>query len=223
MTRIVIRSGRYLFSGAALTLGLSLVMPPAQAVQGPAGAAGRPEPARKASPVTPEHVLSQSHPGPVLATWSAAGPLARVRLAVAMNPKCPPDTLARLARDPSDLIRQAVAANPACPDEVKAKLAADEDQAVVEALLENPKPPGHAVLDQLTAGQQPKVYELLAANPRTPADILRKLAHVPTQTEFLLLSLSRNPSVPPDVVMRLVKIGDRLVRTFLARQPKLGA
>jgi len=150
----------------------------------------------------------------------AIGP-ASVRLSVAQNPKCPPDILTRLARDPADIIRQAVAGNPNCPEAVKAKLAGDSDDIVIETLLRNPGGLSPAILAHLANSRQPKILETIAGNSKSPGPILSKLAHGPIQTEFLLLSLARNPSLPPDEIVRLSKVGDRLVRTFLARQTKL--
>src|SRR6185369_14704319 len=70
-------------------------------------------------------------------------------------------------------------------------------------------------------GQQPSTYEMLASHAKTPADLLRKLLFNPIQTEYLLLALARNPNTPFDCQKRLQKTGDRMVRTFMARQTKI--
>ncbi|MFX6815265.1 hypothetical protein ABTH42_18970, partial [Acinetobacter baumannii] len=66
-----------------------------------------------------------------------------------------------------------------------------------------------------------KNREALAANPATPPAILNTLSQGPVFTEFLLLSLARNPHTSEEVINRLARMGDRLVRTFLARLPRL--
>ena len=133
-----------------------------------------------------------------------------VRLAVAGNPATPAATLAKLALDQSDVIRQAVAANRSCPDEVKEKLRLDVNDAVIEALLRNPSGLKPGLLMQLSDSRQPKICETIADNRQTPPAILTKLAHGPVQTEYLLLSLARNPQLAPAEVIHLAKVGDRL-------------
>ncbi len=144
-----------------------------------------------------------------------------IKLKVATNPNTPQSVLSKLASDKDSQVRRAVAQHPSCPISAKRELARDKDQLVVEALLRNPNGLGFATLEYLAGIGQPKVCETIAANSKTPPKILSKLAHGKIQTEYLLLSLARNPSTTPDVIDRLVKIGDRLVRTFLARQDRL--
>ncbi|MBZ0188829.1 MAG: hypothetical protein K8F91_21480, partial [Candidatus Obscuribacterales bacterium] len=152
---------------------------------------------------------------------TAPSPAHLIKLAVAANPSTSPDLLDKLARDDSDMVRRAVAEHPDCSDQCKDLLANDSDQLVVEALLRNKKGVNAKILLNLVASGQPKICETIAANPATPPVVLDKLARGKTQTEYLLLSLARNPATTTDVIDRLVKVGDRLVRTFLARQAKL--
>ncbi|HMO22057.1 MAG TPA: hypothetical protein PKC98_13955, partial [Candidatus Melainabacteria bacterium] len=119
-----------------------------------------------------------------------------------------------LSGDRDSQVRKAVASHPNCPISAKRILASDEDQLVVEALLRNKSGLGFTTLESMAASGQPKVCETIAASASTPPRILSKLAHGKIQTEYLLLSLARNPSTTPNVIDRLAKIGDRLVRTF---------
>ncbi len=146
-------------------------------------------------------------------------PIQAIKVAAAGNSTTPAQSLAKLASDPSSFVRRALASHPKLSEEIKEKLAVDSDQTVVESLLKASSLPNLATLDKLLTAATPRVRETLAANPNTPQAILEKLSQGPVYTEFLLLSLARNPHSGPQVTNRLSRIGDRLVRTFLARLP----
>ena len=148
-------------------------------------------------------------------------PMQAVKMAAAANPQTPPAVLESLSDSTDPLVRRALAGNPSIGEKVKNKLADDKAAAVVESLLRNSQLPSEAVLLKIVERGQPKLKETLAGHPACPPAVLSKLSQGPQFTEYLLLSLARNPKTPPEVMLHLTRIGDRLVRTFLAKSPRL--
>lgn len=205
-------------SGLKLALGLSLASQSLPLFSYPSNLASAQD-SNKDLAMPMRTVNSTARAGAAGSVTVDSYPIQAIKVAAAGNSATPASALAKLASDPSSFVRRAVASNAKLSEEIKEKLAVDSDQTVVESLLKSSSLPNLATLDKLLAAATPRVRETLAANPNTPQPILEKLSQGPVYTEYLLLSLARNPHSGPQVTNRLSRIGDRLVRTFLARLP----
>lgn len=156
-----------------------------------------------ANQTTPSHVL----------TGLASDDSVRVRRAVASHPSTEPAVLDRLADDPDDApaindtkVRYFVAANPRTSTATLDRLAADPDDPVRSAVARHANT-GPETLRHLAtspaAGRQhvdPYVRQSVAANPRTPADVLARWER---SDGFTMPQVAKNPSTPPDVLARM--------------------
>lgn len=117
------------------------------------------------------------------------------RVAVALDPACPPDTLAGLAADPSAAVRRVVAEHPQTPPEALSMLAADQDWRTREAI---------------------------ALNPHTPMPALVRLVADPCwQVRWALI---QNPALlSPGLQAVIVQSPDATLRAMLAELTNLGA
>lgn len=124
------------------------------------------------------------------------------RAAVAADPSTPRDELWRLADDEDAAVRAALARNPALSAQDLAELKRREDQ------LDN----------------DPGVYRAIAAEPRTPPELLTELARTPIALfTGVRRAVARNPSAPPEA---LELLADELyaadIRLHLAAHANLG-
>jgi predicted DNA-binding WGR domain protein len=101
------------------------------------------------------------------------------RNAAGKNPAMPASTLETLFRDSKQSVRLAVASNAQCPPEVLARLAKD-GSAVQEALARNRNTPLE-VLVELTASQFPQVRKALVIHAHRSAELRRKLGADPDE------------------------------------------
>jgi len=148
------------------------------------------------------HALGRGAPPADRHTRAQAMPLS-ARAREAADPTRPLGELVALIEDEAVEVRAALAANPALGPEELLKLKHFEDWA------EN----------------EPMVYEALAANPRSPAEVLREIAQDRIALNTVARrEVARNPATPTDVLMLLANeeyAAD--IRIILARHPNLGA
>lgn len=171
----------------------------------------------------------------------------RIRLAVAENPKTPPEVLRSLAFDTA-MVRSAVASNSSTPQDVLARLARDIEYIVREAVAANPEasPEVIRILADVDNGDTsihrkitlhpkitPEILEYLGENSKnmsvqgavaenslTPPATLAKLAAV----EFCRPNIARNPSTSQEVLRKLADPStenDPEIREAVADNPKV--
>lgn len=138
----------------------------------------------------PDHVMERCRLAPDLARHLAAAPDPARRRALARNPYLEPELVAALAGDPDGEVRLAVSLRPELTDEQRA-----------------------AVRVEIDPGMSRRVLPWIVALYNDP-DAMRRLA----ASSHLLVrsSVARAPRLPPDVVERLARDEDRVVRLFLA-------
>lgn len=124
--------------------------------------------------------------------------------------------------------RAQIAADPARPLDELMAMVEDEDPEVRAALAANPAL-GPAELTRLKrfedwADNDPLVYEALAANRRTPAELLREIAaNKIALNTAARREVARNPTAPPDVLTLLADEPYAAeIRVILAGHPNLG-
>lgn len=74
------------------------------------------------------------------------------RSMAAENPKCPPDILEKLSRDPDELVRSGVARNPKTKFSILSRLAGEDNAFINKALLKNPRCPDRILYNIVTLG-----------------------------------------------------------------------
>jgi hypothetical protein len=167
-----------------------------------------------------------------------------VRGVAARHPNTPPESLARLARDPVlavrvsalrhpftpeealwagsaavlPILRRAVARNPAATDAMLARLAADPDPTVRRAVAAHrylePK-----ALTVLAGDADAAIRESVARHRLTAPDVLEKLSA--DAEARVRRAAARNPMTPPSVFTRLAADPDANVREAMARRRDL--
>ncbi|GAB4329750.1 MAG: hypothetical protein Kow0069_37290 [Promethearchaeota archaeon] len=169
---------------------------------------------------------------------------ARVRAALAANPKCDPAVLARLASDPFEVVRKNVASNPQCPPPAVEVLANDPRFDVRVQAYCNPAFPGP--LDEVIGSLPEEERIRMATRKETPAPVLSTLAKDPSTRVFValatnaglkgkvadevaralngrpdLLDLLLRSTTPmsPVLARHVAKFADARVRLALARRP----
>ncbi|MFD3665742.1 PE-PGRS family protein [Streptomyces sp. NPDC058659] len=138
------------------------------------------------------------------------------RQALAADPLAPPEVLALLAGDENEDVRRTLATHPRLPPDVLAALAADEREAVRRAASVHPEL-SEAQRAECLVGLDldgmrydvPWVRDL-HADP----EAMRRIAA--SCHPLLRCTVARARHLPPDVVERLARDEDRVVRLFLA-------
>ncbi|MFE3764719.1 PE-PGRS family protein [Streptomyces sp. NPDC059104] len=128
--------------------------------------------------------------GPDLVEHLLATGDARLRRALAANPRLDPRTVARLAEDPDDSVRYTVALRADLTEEQRAAIRVDVD----------PSGMSHTLPWVADRHEDPEAMRVLAAS-----------SHV-----LVRRSVARARRLPPDVVQRLAWDTDRVVQLFLA-------
>ncbi|WP_432245632.1 hypothetical protein ACRB8A_03865 [Arthrobacter sp. G.S.26] len=166
--------------------------------------AGDPEPGVRASiaanPGTPTAVLS----------WLAHDEEPQVRARAAGNRNLPPSILEALLNDTADSVRTAALKNPAAPEErvreVEAELALSWTARTG---------PGRTVLEQMVADKRAEVRMGVAYSPAADADLLRMLGGERGSTRVRRV-VAANPNTPAAVLRALADDDDYLVRQAVA-------
>ena len=137
-----------------------------------------------------------------------------IRSAVAQNPNTSPEVLAEMSADKDDEVIINVAGNPHTPADTLVKLfkspMLSRNLVFVLTLTKNPNLPidaCHALLNWLFRRYDCWDYDLkksVAENPRTPTEILAKLAE--SKDYFVQLLVAENPSTPATVREKLAEI-----------------
>jgi hypothetical protein len=143
----------------------------------------------------------------------------------AADPKTSPKRLAMLAKSKNDQVRKSVAKNPSTLPETLRDLANPEiesNQAVREFVYSNPNCP----LEILTAAAESsngRLDILIAENPSSPPEVLRKLATKGgVDNSQLRQSVVGNENTPPDILSDLAKNDEVLyVRVEAISNPKI--
>lgn len=164
-----------------------------------------------------------------------------VRGVAARHPNTPPESLARLARDPVlavrvsalrhpftpeealwtgsaavlPILRRAVARNPAATDAMLARLATDPDPTVRRAVAAHRYLESKA-LTVLAGDADAAIRESVARHRLTAPDVLEKLSA--DADAKVRRAAARNPMTPPDVFTRLATDPDLEVRETVARR-----
>lgn len=153
-------------------------------------------------------------PGAAMSTLAEHGS-PDVRSGIAGHPSCPPAILRRLASDPDSKVRRSVAANHSSPDDLLLVLASDEDELVRFEVGRNPQATDEAKAAFVLTSTPEMVTRAREARPFTypEEDPLLLESELRTMTETALEDgngmetrsrLARNPSLPEDLVPKLV-------------------
>jgi pentose-5-phosphate-3-epimerase len=137
-------------------------------------------------------------------------------LGLASNPKSPASYLAALLKHSDTWIVSNVAANPNLSLEKLAKLAKSEHQNIRKGVASNPKAPW-ALLQSLLTDED--CVNEIARNPATLAEDLTDIANRKTAGPYLLSDVGGNPSAPVELLEKLAKHKDSLVRLGVASNP----
>ncbi len=147
----------------------------------------------------------------------------RVRGAVARNVAAPEDLLEILSSDECGAVRLDVALHPQTPIRVLEQLATDNEGRVLHALLRHPNLPTNLnsfVQERCSHATQWNSWlpeKSVAANPKTPVEMLEKLALsplLPTRRR-----VARHPNTPLNVLETLARDDDMFVRAGVAENP----
>ena len=139
-----------------------------------------------------------------------------VRSGIAGHPSCPPAILRRLASDPDAKVRRSVAANHSSPDDLLLALASDEDELVRFEVGRNPQATDEAkaafVLastpEMVTRAREARPFQYAEEDPNLSESELRGMAEVALEDPNGMRArsnLAGNPSLPEDLVPRLVE------------------
>ncbi len=122
-----------------------------------------------------------------------------VRSAVAGNKDAPGPVLANLARDRSARVRAAVAANRSTPTPALVALSRDDSEKVLLSLLSNSCAPATFIAEQADRAEGQSRWQrqlAAAANPASPADVLRKLGY--SERADVRQLVAQHPATPAD-------------------------
>lgn len=144
------------------------------------------------------------------------------------NPNTPAETLRKLASEQDLSLVRIVARNPSTPSDVLESLSTNQDQTVRIRVAQNPNTP-LTVLEDLAndtdrhvahtatriIGEQQGEYtdEAVRKNPKTPPDVLKKLAQKDPRT------VCKHPNTPPELLLEFSKSVDRRLRESVAENP----
>lgn len=193
---------------------------------------------RQGKPSRPDSALNAEE----MRRLASGGPW--VRGVAARHPKTPPESLARLARDPVlavrvsalrhpftpeealwagsaavlPILRRAVARNPAATDAMLARLASDPDPTVRRAVAAHrylePK-----ALTVLAGDADAAIRESVARHRLTAPDVLEKLSA--DAEARVRRAAAKNPMTPPGTFARLAADPEVSVRTMMAQRRDL--
>lgn len=138
------------------------------------------------------------------------------RLTLAADPRAHPEVLALLAADENEDVRRTLAAHPRLPADVLAALAADASEAVRRAASVHPE------LSEAQRAESLVGLDLDGMRHDVPwvrdlhgdPEAMRRIAA--SCHPLLRCTVARARHLPPDVVERLARDDDRVVRLFLA-------
>lgn len=139
-----------------------------------------------------------------------------VRSGVAAHPSCPPVILRRLASDPNSSVRRSVAANHSSPGDLLLALASDEDEWVRFEVGRNTQASDEAkaafVLastpEMVTRAREARPFAYPEEDPNLSESELRRMTEAALDDPHGMRArsnLADNPSLPEDLVPRLVK------------------
>lgn len=124
-----------------------------------------------------------------------------VRTWLAANPNLPLEYMQKLSQDPESLVRTGVAVNKSAPEEILSDLAADPDAYVRVGVACNKNSTG-SVLEKLYHNSvEDFIFEFIAKNINTPADVFWCLQH--NRNRSVVYNLAENPSVPPEILNKI--------------------
>jgi hypothetical protein len=191
-------------------------------------------------------VASFTRPESLELAWKVGGGREKIRFALAIHPKTPPSILRVLAADADPDLRAYVAHNVSLSDDLLETLNRDEAMTnyghPVSAYSHSPTKDLREGFDKAFAAKDMKEMEVYANYPRTPRDILRKLAvWFPEQLagnpgagadtlrqlskdhagEGVLKALAGNPATPPDVLEKLARSEHAGVRETVSKNQSL--
>jgi hypothetical protein len=139
----------------------------------------------------------------------------RVRAAVAAHPACPPEILLLLSQDAVEEVRVSLASNECMSVDLLLTLATDPSEWVRSRVARNPRGTDvvrAAVALSSSPEQMARLREQTSAlppesDPATPPGQLREIAEaVMARGAETRTALARNPSLPDDLVDRLVQV-----------------
>ncbi|REH36314.1 hypothetical protein BCF44_116183 [Kutzneria buriramensis] len=128
------------------------------------------------------------------------------------DPNTPPEVLTELGRRGDAVIDAGLAWNPATPPDVTARLVGHPVDFVRWQLVDRTDLP-EWVYARLATDAMPGIRWDIAANPATPAAVLRRMVAADTSRE-MRRSLARNPSIPLDLLVDIAgttRIGPTLL------------
>ena len=139
-----------------------------------------------------------------------------VRSGVAAHPSCPPTIMRQLAGDPESGVRRSVAANHSSPGDLLLALATDEDEWVRFEVGRNAVASEEAkaafVLastpEMVTRAREARPFQYAEEDPNLSGSELRGMAEVALEDPNGMRArsnLAGNPSLPEDLVPRLVE------------------
>jgi len=139
-------------------------------------------------------------------------------LAEAQDPLTPPERLLELAQDANVRVRQGVARHKSASPALLERLAHDPDWTVVCCVARR-RDLWPELLSVLGRSSERSVYELVAANPKTPPETLRELVG-----KYMAdCCLARNPRLPPDLLEAFVRDLKENIVADLLKNPSLSA
>jgi len=131
---------------------------------------------------------------------------ASVRFAVAINPRATTNVLERLAKDSFISVRSSVAANPNAKESTIEDLALDVEKKVAWCAINNPNIPKSFLLAFSKHYKTKEVRLSLAAHPRTPIEVLAKLAK--DNDWEIRTKVAGNPSLTQPLLASMVCEGE---------------
>ncbi|MEH1951883.1 MAG: hypothetical protein V7K77_33765 [Nostoc sp.] len=147
------------------------------------------------------------------------------RVGVVKNPNTPAETLRKLASEQNLGLARIVAENPSTPSDALESLSTNQDQRVRIRVAQNPNTPLNVVkvlandtdihVAQTAAtviAEQQGEYtaEAVRKNPKTPPDVLEKLAQKDPRT------VGKHPNTPPELLLEFSKSVDERLRESVA-------
>ena len=140
-----------------------------------------------------------------------------VRSGIAGHPSCPPTILRQLAEDPESGVRRSVAANHSSPSDLLLALASDEDERVRLEVGRNAQATDEAKAAVVLSSAPETALRAREAKPFTypeedpnlsDSDLRRMVEAALEQSNGMEIRsrLARNPSLPEDLVPRLVEV-----------------
>lgn len=137
----------------------------------------------------------------------------RLRAAIANDPGCPQDILARMAAADDVLLRRRVAENPSTPAESLISLLEGDDDRAAFIAIENPAMPKEALIAAL-ASDDSFLVDLATGHPGLSFDDV--LAHLRSAGRTISYDLVSRSDCPPDFIRKLARSADKEERLLVA-------